>query len=76
MQMNENSTADSLSENYLIYPSMKFYFLNLLTLASPANTITTWTIDFMALMCIAQRVASAPHGVNAQPLHTLPILFA
>jgi len=55
---------------------MKFYFLNLLTLASPANTITTWTIDFMAPMCIAQRVASAPHGVNAQPLHTLPILFA
>jgi len=33
MQMNENSTVDSLSENYLIYPSMKFYFLNLLTLA-------------------------------------------
>ena len=41
MQMNENSTADSLSENYLIYPSMKFYFLNLLTLASPVNRITT-----------------------------------
>jgi len=41
MQMNENSAAASLSENYRIYPSTKFYFLNLLTLTSPVNMITT-----------------------------------
>ena len=73
MQMNENFTAETLSRNYPLYPTVKFYFLSLLTSRCDLNRITTWTITLTALMCIAQRIAAAHHGVNAQSLHILSI---
>jgi hypothetical protein len=78
MQMNENIAANSLSENCLIFTHAQFYYPRLkrrhrmhftpLTLPAPGQSMA------LGLCAFAQRIASAPDGVNAQR-HFLSILF-